>query len=132
VHMARLRFRTRSAPQEERRSGRVQAAGPARSTAGRPAPRPSAVVEQPAAAEPPYPTSLLELVEHAIDDWSRTLRLMLLVITAASCLAAIIFVLQLHPDRWASVVAVAASVIGVLRFRRRGARDEPPEDGGGE
>ena len=57
---------------------------------------------------------------------------MVLVITTGGCVAAILFVLQLQPDRWASAIAVAASVVGVLRFRRRGGGDEPPEDGGGE
>jgi hypothetical protein len=117
VHMARLRFRTRSTPPEEDVSGRVQVR--------------AAVLERPP-PEPAHRTNLLGLVDHAIDDWARTLRLMVLVITAGSCVAAILFVLQLHPDRWASAIAVAASVVGVLRFRRRGGGDEPPEDGGGE
>ncbi|HEX7146840.1 MAG TPA: hypothetical protein VF512_04975 [Actinomycetota bacterium] len=91
-----------------------------------------AVVERPAPPEPAHRIDLLGLVDHALDDWARTLRLMLLVITTGSCVAAILFVLQLHPDRWASAIAVAASVVGILRFRRRGGGDEPPQDGGGE
>ena len=131
MHMARLRFRTRFAP-VVRTSGRVRAPDPARATAGHEAPRPAAVVEHPARSGPSYRISLLGLVEHALDDWPRTLRLMVLAITGASCVAAILFVLQLHPDRWASVVAVAASVIGILRLRRRRDGGEPSEDGGGE
>jgi hypothetical protein len=118
VHMARLRFRTRSTPPEKDASGRAQVR--------------AAVVERPAPPEPARRTNLLGLVDHAIDDWARTLRLMVLVITTGGCVAAILFVLQLQPDRWASAIAVAASVVGVLRFRRRGGGDEPPEDGGGE
>lgn len=61
----------------------------------------------------------LELIGSAIDDWPRTWRLVVLLVAASLSGATILFVLQLHADRWVSVTAVAASVIGAAGVRRR-------------
>jgi hypothetical protein len=64
------------------------------------------------------PESWLELVHEAIGDWSRTWRLVVLAATAAICVASVIFVIQLRPDRWQSVLAIASLVsvaVGITR-----------------
>jgi hypothetical protein len=76
------------------------------------------------------PANFLELVHDALADWSRTLRLVVLALTAALCAASVIFVIQLHADRWGSVVAVAISVTaaiaaGRLRIGGRSPREPP-------
>jgi hypothetical protein len=84
---------------------------------------------QTARSEPPRRPTFLEFLSYVLDDPRRTRRLIGLVLTAALCIAAILFVLQLHPDRWASVLAVGTSVVaGVLGLRRRGGGEDPPED----
>jgi hypothetical protein len=71
---------------------------------------------------PPKPKNLLELIHYAIHrGWGYSLQLVVLAATAALCVATVMFVVQLHPDRWISVVAVAISVItgvGLGRLRR--------------
>jgi hypothetical protein len=111
VHMAR-RVGTRSSPPDDGKSGR--------------SPVPASV----APSEPSRRTpSLLEFLGYVIEDPRRTRRLIALVLTAGACLVAILFVLQLNPDRWASVLAVATSVVaGVLGLSRRGNGKEPSED----
>jgi hypothetical protein len=80
------------------------------------------------------PPSVLGLIKDTIDDTGRTVRLGALLVVAALCVCAIAFVLQLHADRWASVLAVAASVVAWLRLGRRPKPtpgrdgDEPAED----
>jgi hypothetical protein len=129
VHMARLRVRTRSSPPEQRESGRLPIPTAARSVAAPPVPGPPPTVDEPASPRSSHHTTgFLDFLLHAIEDWQRTLRLLVLVLAAGGCVAAILFVLQLDPDRWTSVVAVAASVVGVLGFTRRGNRKDPPED----
>jgi hypothetical protein len=68
------------------------------------------------------PASWLDLIHDATGDWSRTWRLVVLAATAALCVASVVFVIQLRPDRWGSVLAVATFVsaaVGVRRFRSR-------------
>jgi hypothetical protein len=128
VHMARLRVRTRSSP-EQRKSGRSPVAAAARSVAIQPTLGPASPVDKPEPSRRSHDTtSFLDFLVHAIENWQRTLRLMLLVLTAGSCVAAILFVLQLHPDRWVSVLAVATSVVGILGLRRHRGGEDPPED----
>jgi len=79
------------------------------------------------------PASWLELVYDALGDWPRTLRLVVLAVTAALCAASVIFVIQLHADRWGSVVAVAASVTAAIAAGRlRTGGRSPPEPHGQE
>lgn len=74
------------------------------------------------------PANFLELIHDALADWSRTLRLVVLALTAALCAASVIFVIQLHADRWGSVVAVAISVTaGIAAGRLRIGGRSPPE-----
>jgi hypothetical protein len=78
---------------------------------------------------PPEPTlkgkpkNLLEVFVWVIDDPKRTRRAGLLVGTliavTAGCLAGVVYVLQLHPDRWAVVMAASASVIAIAERVRR-------------
>jgi hypothetical protein len=77
------------------------------------------------------PANWLELVHDALADWSRTLRLVVLALTAALCAASVIFVIQLHADRWGSVVAVAVSVTAAIAAGRLriGGRSPPKPPG---
>ncbi len=81
---------------------------------------------------PPKPKNLLELIHYAIHrGWGYSLQLVVLATTAALCVATVMFVIQLHPDRWASVVAVAVSVItgvGLGRLRSRDGPSSEPRD----
>ena len=65
------------------------------------------------------PQTWLELIGDAIDDWPRTCRLVVLLVATAMSTTTILFVLQLHADKWVSVTAVGASVIAAEGFRRR-------------
>ena len=65
------------------------------------------------------PQTWLELIGGAIDDWPRTCRLVVLLVAAALSIGTILFVIQLHADKWISVTAVAASVIAAEGVRRR-------------
>jgi hypothetical protein len=47
-------------------------------------------------------------------DWRRTWRLVILATTAAACVVAVIFVLQLQPARWQSVLTVASLVTAAV------------------
>jgi hypothetical protein len=67
------------------------------------------------------PETWLELIYVVTGDWRRTWRLVILAATAALCVAAIMFVIQLHPDRWQSVLTVATVVttaVGLGRLKR--------------
>jgi hypothetical protein len=64
------------------------------------------------------PQTWLELLYVVTGDWRRTWRLVILATTAALCVAAIVFVIQLHPDRWQSVLAVATLVSAALGIGR--------------
>jgi hypothetical protein len=58
-----------------------------------------------------------------VDDWQRTLRLVVILLAGGASLAGILFVLQLNPNRWVSAVAVGASVVaGVFGLGRREGR----------
>jgi hypothetical protein len=65
-----------------------------------------------------WPKNLLELITYVIDDPARTRRLAVLIATTGLSTASIIFVIQLQPDRWASVLAVTASVVSLAQFGR--------------
>jgi hypothetical protein len=69
------------------------------------------------------PKNMLEVFVWVIDDPKRTRRTGLLVGTliavTAGCLAGVVYVIQLHPDRWALVVAASASVIAIAERVRR-------------
>jgi hypothetical protein len=80
---------------------------------------------------PPKPKNVLELIHYAIHrGWRYSLQLVVLATTAALCVASVMFVVQLHPDRWISVVAVAVSVItGVGLGRLKSSDDPAPEPG---
>jgi hypothetical protein len=67
------------------------------------------------------PKTWLALIDNAIDDWPRTCRLVVLVVATALSGATILFVMQLHADKWLSALAVASSVIAAVGLRRRGA-----------
>ena len=83
---------------------------------------------------PPKPENWLELIHYAIHrGWSYSLQLVVLATTAALCVASVMFVVQLHADRWASVVAVAASIItgvevGRLRNSHRSASESRDQE----
>lgn len=99
-------------------------AGPA------PGPAPLDRPDKPTPSEPPRrATSVLELLSDAIENWPRTLRLVVILLTVGACLAAILYVLQLNGHLWASALAVGTSVVaGVLSLSRRGGGKDPPED----
>jgi hypothetical protein len=61
-------------------------------------------------SSPPV-SSWLALIAKAIEEWGRTLRLVVLAVTAALCVTCVAYVVQLHPDRWRSVLAAATPVI---------------------
>lgn len=64
--------------------------------------------------------SIVDLVTYAIDDSARTLRLVLLIATVGGCLALVVFVLDLQPERLAYVAAVAFSIMTTTLIARRG------------
>jgi hypothetical protein len=76
------------------------------------------------------PKNLLELVSDAIEDSGRTCRLAILIATTGLCLTAIVFVVQLRPERWVSVAAAATSVITITSVDRR-RRYRHSDSGGG-
>jgi hypothetical protein len=88
-----------------------------------PAPRP----------DPPRPSvqSWLDLIANAIEEWGRTIRLVVLAVTAALCLASILYVVQLSPDRWRAVLAAASPVVawvGAKQIRGGGASGSGSSD----
>lgn len=78
------------------------------------------------------PQTWLELIDSAIDDWPRTCRLVVLLVATALSGATILFVVQLHPDKWVSVLTVAGSVVGAAGFKRHRSRRDQSSDSGGE
>ena len=86
--------------------------------------------DQPRPDPGPRPENGLELANIVLGDWQRTLRAVVLAITFASCVAAILYVLQLRADRWGSVAAVAVYVVTLEALRRRRERassTQPPD-----
>jgi hypothetical protein len=104
-------------------ASRAKAASAAPSSASRPAKR-APPGKRPPATGTRWPRNLLELVVWVIEDPKRTRRVGLLVgiltPVTASCIAGIVYVIQLRPDRWAYVAAASASVIAIAeRVRGR-------------
>jgi len=65
------------------------------------------------------PKNFLEFSTWVIDDPARTRRVGMLlgalISTTAGCVAGIVYVIQLRPERWVYVAAVAASVIAIAQ-----------------
>jgi hypothetical protein len=85
---------------------------------------PARLTRPPVASPPAYPADsprppegLLGFIDHALEDWQRTLRLVVLVVTATTCIAALIYVIQLRTDEWIPVAAAVALAIASLRLR---------------
>lgn len=72
-----------------------------------------------------------ELLDKALDNWPRTLRLVVLLIVPVLSAASIVLLIQLDPVKWVSVLAAALSVISAVAARRRGSggNDGPSPDG---
>jgi hypothetical protein len=70
--------------------------------------------------------NLVDLVTYAIDDSARTLRLILLIATIGGCLALVVFVLDLQPERLAYVAVVTSSIITTALIARRGRNGASP------
>jgi hypothetical protein len=75
------------------------------------------------------PKSWMAVVHDAMQSWRCTLRLVVLVVTAALCVGSIAFIVQQQPDMWRSVVAVSASVTTGVVIKRLGSnRSGGPTD----
>ena len=74
------------------------------------------------------PRNLLELIAWVIDDSARTLRAGVLIAITATCIAGIVFVIQLRPERWAYVTGAAGSILLIAQAIRRRKYDKMLEE----